>query len=81
MSGQFIRERAQLEQEWCELQQLKNQHKRLEAEFLRVSRPLTRDEIMMLLSHTAGNHWCDEAHIQRFARAIESAHGVAKETA
>lgn len=39
-------------------------------------KPLTRDETMQLANETAGQHWCDEAHLQRLARAIERAHGI-----
>jgi hypothetical protein len=34
---------------------------------------LTRDETMQSMNEAAGQHWADEAHIQRFARAIEAA--------
>jgi hypothetical protein len=34
---------------------------------------LTEDETMHLMNETYGNHWADEAHIQRFRRAIEDA--------
>jgi hypothetical protein len=36
-------------------------------------RGLDRDETMHLMNDTAENYWADEAHIQRFARAIEAA--------
>lgn len=39
-------------------------------------KPLTRDEAMQLVNETAGAHWCDEAHLQRFCAAIERAHGI-----
>jgi len=35
-------------------------------------RGLDRDETMHLMNDTAENYWADEAHIQRFARAIEA---------
>lgn len=38
--------------------------------------PLTRDETMRLANETAGAHWCDEAHLQRFRAAVERAHGI-----
>ncbi len=38
--------------------------------------PLTADETMALANGTAGDHWCDEAHLQRFRAAIEKAHGI-----
>ena len=34
---------------------------------------MTRDEIMELAQGTAGQHWMDEAHIQRFASALIAA--------
>ena len=34
---------------------------------------LDKDETMNLMNDTAKNYWADEAHIQRFARAIEQA--------
>jgi len=34
---------------------------------------LTDDETMHLMNETYGNHWADEAHIQRFRKAIEAA--------
>ena len=33
---------------------------------------MTKDDIMMLANQTAGQHWMDEAHIQRFAVALIS---------
>ena len=36
-------------------------------------RGLDRDETMHLMNDTAENYWADEAHIQRFSRAIEAA--------
>ena len=36
-------------------------------------RGLDRDETMHLMNDTAENYWADEAHIQRFARAVEAA--------
>jgi hypothetical protein len=40
-------------------------------------RPLTEDETMHLMNETAGRqHWADEAHIQRFRKAVERAHGI-----
>jgi hypothetical protein len=36
-------------------------------------RGLDKDETMHLMNDTAGGYWADEAHIQRFARAIEAA--------
>ena len=33
---------------------------------------LTDDETMHLMNETYGNHWADEAHIQRFRKAIEA---------
>ena len=32
---------------------------------------LTPDETMLLMNQTAGQHWADEAHIQRFRAALE----------
>ena len=32
---------------------------------------LTPDETMHLMNQTAGQHWADEAHIQRFRAALE----------
>ena len=34
---------------------------------------MTRDEIMELAQGTAGHHWMDEAHIQRFAALVAAA--------
>ena len=34
---------------------------------------MTRDEIMHLADSTAGEHWMDEAHVQRFASALIAA--------
>ena len=34
---------------------------------------MTRDEIMHLANSTAGQHWMDEAHIQRFAALVAAA--------
>ena len=34
---------------------------------------MTRDEIMELANETAGQHWMDEAHVQRFAGALIAA--------
>ena len=34
---------------------------------------MTKDDVMMLANQTAGQHWMDEAHIQRFAVALISA--------
>ena len=34
---------------------------------------LTEDETMHLMNETYGNHWADEAHLQRFRRAVEAA--------
>ena len=34
---------------------------------------MTPDEIMELANKTAGQHWMDEAHIQRFASALIAA--------
>ena len=34
---------------------------------------MTRDEIMELANGTAGFHWMDEAHIQRFAALVAAA--------
>ena len=31
------------------------------------------DEIMALVNQTAGHHWMDEAHIQRFAALVAAA--------
>ena len=31
---------------------------------------MTRDDIMALANQTAGQHWMDEAHIQRFAHLV-----------
>ena len=31
---------------------------------------MTRDDIMALANQTAGQHWMDEAHIQRFANLV-----------
>lgn len=36
-------------------------------------RGLDKDETMHLMNDTAGNYWADEAHIQRFASAVQSA--------
>lgn len=36
-------------------------------------RGLDKDETMHLMLATAWNYWADEAHIQRFARAVEAA--------
>jgi hypothetical protein len=41
--------------------------------FRREWRGLDRDETMHLMNDTAENYWADEAHIQRFARAVEAA--------
>jgi hypothetical protein len=35
-------------------------------------RGLDRDETMHLMNDTAENYWADEAHIQRFSRALEA---------
>ena len=32
---------------------------------------MTKDEIATLMNETAGQHWGDEAHFQRFAVALE----------
>lgn len=32
---------------------------------------MTNDEIATLMNETAGQHWGDEAHFQRFAAALE----------
>ena len=34
---------------------------------------MTRDEIMALANETVGQHWMDEAHIQRFAALVRAA--------
>ena len=34
---------------------------------------MTKDDVMVLANQTAGQHWMDEAHIQRFAVALISA--------
>ena len=34
---------------------------------------MSRDEIMALVNQTAGHHWMDEAHIQRFAALVAAA--------
>ena len=34
---------------------------------------MTREEIMALANQTAGQHWMDEAHIQRFAALVAEA--------
>jgi hypothetical protein len=34
---------------------------------------MSRDEIMLLANETAGQHWMDEAHIQRFAALVVAA--------
>lgn len=34
---------------------------------------MTRDDIMALANQTAGQHWMDEAHIQRFAALVTAA--------
>ena len=34
---------------------------------------LTEDETMQLMNETYGNHWADDAHLQRFRKAIEAA--------
>ena len=34
---------------------------------------MSRDEIMKLAKKTAGQHWMDEAHIQRFASVLIAA--------
>ena len=34
---------------------------------------MSRDEIMALVNQTAGHHWMDEAHIQRFAALVRAA--------
>lgn len=34
---------------------------------------MTRDDIMALVNQTAGQHWMDEAHIQRFAALLIAA--------
>lgn len=31
---------------------------------------MTKDEVMALANETAGQHWMDEAHVQRFAAAV-----------
>lgn len=41
-----------------------------------LAKPLTPDEVMALAQQTAGQHWLDEAHLQRFAVAIQRAHGI-----
>jgi hypothetical protein len=33
---------------------------------------LTEDETMILANETSGQHWMEEAHIQRFRAAIEA---------
>ena len=35
-------------------------------------RGLDKDETMHLMNDTAENYWADEAHIQRFSRALEA---------
>lgn len=37
---------------------------------------LTDDDLLLMVSETAGSHWCDHAHVLRFARAIERAHKI-----
>ena len=34
---------------------------------------MTKDDVMMLANQTAGQHWMDEAHIQRFAALVAAA--------
>lgn len=34
---------------------------------------MTRDDIMALVNQTAGQHWMDEAHIQRFYHLARAA--------
>jgi hypothetical protein len=34
---------------------------------------MTKDEIMTLANQTSGQHWMDEAHIQRFAALVAAA--------
>jgi hypothetical protein len=34
---------------------------------------MTRDDIMALANQAAGQHWMDEAHIQRFAALVAAA--------
>jgi hypothetical protein len=34
---------------------------------------MTRDDIMALANQTAGQHWMDEAHVQRFAALVAAA--------
>ena len=34
---------------------------------------MTHDDVMALANQTAGQHWMDEAHIQRFAAIVAAA--------
>ena len=34
---------------------------------------MKKDDVMMLANQTAGHHWMDEAHIQRFAALVAAA--------
>ena len=34
---------------------------------------MNRDEVMALANQTAGQHWMDEAHVQRFAALVAAA--------
>ena len=34
---------------------------------------MNRDDIMALANQTAGQHWMDEAHVQRFAALVAAA--------
>ena len=34
---------------------------------------MTHDDVMALANQTAGQHWMDEAHIQRFAALVAAA--------
>ena len=42
---------------------------------------MTKDEIMTLANQTSGQHWMDEAHIQRFAAQVEAKAAAAEREA
>ena len=42
---------------------------------------MTKDEIMALANQTSGQHWMDEAHIQRFSALLEASAAAAERKA
>lgn len=45
----------------------------LEAALAQEKQPTCKDEIMQMANKSAGQHWMDEAHIQRFAALVAAA--------